>query len=264
MFAKLPLKDTILHYVEEGTGDAFVFVHGSAASMVHGQYLAKHLAGGNRFISYSQRFHLPNNPAAPGAYTADQHAEDLLELLEQLNISHCNILGHSYGCQVVLTAAIRQPEKFKKLYLAEPALAFLINGKEEYKELMEERNDTFQRIKNCFDEGRSADAVATLMRYANGARGFIAFPEEIRWDMAANAAALFRQVYETQQATLNADLLATLQVPTTVLLGSQCTNMYRCVAEEMKKLLPDIIIKSIDNCAHDLIYLKADAISKLL
>ncbi len=258
MNGTISIGDTDLHYTAAGSGEPFVFVHGAAASMIHGEYLSTYLSKAYRFISYSQRFHLPNDPAAPGHYHADQHADDLILLLEKLNITSCKILGHSYGGMVVLAAAVKKPRLFSAIYLAEPGLAFLINGKAAYQDLIRERNDAFRRVKVCFEEGRSAEAVATLMRYANGHRGFKTFPETIRMDMTANAGALYRLVFETQTAGLNETQLAQLKIPVRIFLGSQCSAIYKAVASEIKHLIPETQIIYIDDCAHDLIYLKAE------
>ncbi len=258
MNGTISIGDTDLHYTVEGSGEPFLFVHGAAASMIHGEYLSKYLSKACRFISYSQRFHLPNDPSARGYYHADQHADDLILLLEKLNITSCKILGHSYGGMVVLTAAVKKPGLFSSIFLAEPGLAFLLNGKEIYQELLQERHDAFRRIKVCFEEGRSADAVATLMRYANGNRGFRTFPEVIRQDMTANAGALYRLVYERQTPGLNEALLTQLKTPVHLFLGSQCSAIYKAIASEIKNLIPETHIIYIDDCAHDLIYLKTE------
>jgi pimeloyl-ACP methyl ester carboxylesterase len=255
-FQTLEINNTSFLICDNGTGDPVLFVHGACGSVTHGEALASRLAGRYRFISYSQRFHLPNPPQADGAYNADTHAADLIALVETLGIQGCKVIGHSYGCSVILTAAAMRNEIFGSLYLAEPGLAFLLNNNDSYQKIREERADTFRRIKTCFEEGKSADAVSTLMRYANGARGFIAFPEKIRWDMLANASSLHRLVYESAMSTLQAEDLKTITIPVKVLLGQHCTPVYKAVTEEIKKHIPHAEVKTIPDCAHDLVYVR--------
>ena len=253
-YSNINIGDTILHYAEEGSGSPVLFVHGAAASMIHGQYLSAYLSKGYRFISLSQRFHLPNDPQSTSHYNADQHANDLIRFIEALNLPPCKVIAHSYGCSVVLTAAAIRKDLFTKIILAEPSLAFLINDQERYQSIREERAEAFQRIRVCFEEGKSADAVATLMRYANGSRGFIAFPEQIRWDMAANAGALHRMINEKSPSSLNSDMLKQLTAPVTILLGRHCIPMYKAVADEFSALVPGTTIRIIENAAHDMVY----------
>ncbi len=255
-FGTLSVNSTILHTFESGSGTPVLFVHGACGSVTHGEALAGRLSGRYRFITYSQRFHLPNPPQANGAYNADTHAEDLIALVETLGIQGCKVVGHSYGCSVILTAAAMRKDIFGSLYLAEPGLAFLLNDNDQYVVIREERADTFRRIKTCFDEGKSADAVSTLMRYANGHRGFIAFPEKIRWDMVANASSLCRLVFETTPSALKAEDLKSISVPVRVLLGQHCTPVYKAVTEEIRKYIPHLEVKTIPDCAHDLVYVR--------
>lgn len=255
-FQTLEINNTTLHISDTGSGDPVLFVHGACGSVSHGEALASRMAGRYRFITYSQRFHLPNPPQTVGVYNADTHAADLIALVETLGIRGCKVIGHSYGCSVMLTAAAMRNDLFGSLYLAEPGLAFLLNENDSYQEIREERADAFRRIKTCFEEGKSADAVATLMRYANGARGFIAFPEKIRWDMVANASSLHRLVYETTLSTLKAEDLKKINVPVRVLLGQHCTPVYKAVTEEIKKYIAHTEVKIIPDAAHDLVYVR--------
>lgn len=254
-FQTIHLNTASLQLFDSGTGDPVLFVHGACASMMHGEPLAGRLAGRYRFISYSQRFHLPNPPQADGPYNPDTHAADLIALADKLGIQGCKVIGHSYGCSVILTAAAMRKDLFSHIYLAEPGLAFLLHD-DKYLSLREERAEVFRRIKAYFNEGKAADAVSALMRYANGSRGFIAFPEKIRWDMVANASSLHRMVFETTPSTLNAESLTSINVPVKVLLGQHCIPVYKAVAEEIKRHIPHTDIKIIPECAHDLIYVR--------
>lgn len=94
------------------------------------------------------------------------------------------------------------------------------------------------------------------MRYANGGRGFIAFPEKIRWDMVANASSLHRLVYETTPAAFKAENLTSVTQPVKVLLGQQCNPVYKAITEEIKNYIPHTEVKIIPDSAHDLVYVR--------
>lgn len=260
-FKPVRVNDTSLQTFETGSGQPVLFLHGAAASLLHGEALAARLGGYYRFISYSQRFHLPNPPQAEGTYTADTHAADLIALVDALGIQGCKVIGHSYGAQVILTAAAIRKDIFSGIFLAEPGLSMLLHDHECYASLREERADTFRRIRHCFEESRPADAVMTLMRYANGTRGFTGFPEAIRQDMIANASALHRMVYNPVAGQLTAADIAKITTPVTVLLGQHCTPVYKAITNEIQHQLPSALVKIIPDCAHDLIYLRAREIA---
>lgn len=65
------------------------------------------------------------------AYDAEKYgdlngyAQDLIEILETLDISHSVFVGHSVGCTIGLLAAISRPELFSKLVMIGPSPRYL-------------------------------------------------------------------------------------------------------------------------------------------
>src|SRR5581483_6388518 len=47
----------------------------------------------------------------------EAHADDLIDILEELRLARCTVVGHSVSGVIALLAAIRRPELFKKLIL---------------------------------------------------------------------------------------------------------------------------------------------------
>jgi pimeloyl-ACP methyl ester carboxylesterase len=73
-----------------------------------------------------------DHPAAP--YTMDQHADDLAELLDSLEIENAHILGISYGGEVAQAFGLRFANRTRSLILADtvsevgPELALIIQS----------------------------------------------------------------------------------------------------------------------------------------
>jgi len=256
---QITVNDTVLNYSDIGNGVPFIFVHGAAASCNHVVYLQDDLRMHARVISYSQRFHLPNNPNDKGVFGPDQHAKDLIALIEALHIDKAVVFGHSYGALVATTAAILSPEKVMHLFLAEPTLPLLINNRPEYTNIVDVRKETFDVIKQTFLSGNPANAVKQLLDYAIGGKGFNTLPEEIRRDMIANAAALYQLVFNQVPPEISTpENIANLKMPVSILLGEKCTPMYSAVSLELKRLIPSAVIHYFNDVAHDLIYNAAE------
>jgi pimeloyl-ACP methyl ester carboxylesterase len=256
---QITVNDTVLNYSDVGSGVPFIFVHGAAASCNHVMYLQDDLRTHARVISYSQRFHLPNDPCDRGVFGPDQHAKDLIALMDALQIEKAVLFGHSYGALVATTAAILAPEKVIHLFLAEPTLPLLVNNNPEYTSIVEVRKKTFDEIKRAFLSGNPANAVKQLLDYAIGGKGFNTLPEEIRRDMIANAAALYQLVFNQEPPTISSpENIAKLKMPVTILLGEKCTPMYTAVCLELKKLISTVSIHHFRDVAHDLIYNAAE------
>lgn len=253
------VNNTVLNYSDTGKGVPFIFVHGAAASCNHVMYLRDNLRIHARVISYSQRFHLPNDPSDKGIYGPDEHAKDLIALMDALQIEKAVLLGHSYGGLVATSAAVLCPEKVIHLFLAEPTLPLLVNDKPEYVAIAEVRKEAFDGIKSAFRLGDPALAVKLLLDYAIGGKGFNALPEEIRRDMIANAASLYQLVYKQSPPLISsAENIAQLKMPVTILLGEKCTPMYSAVSLELIKLIPSSKVVHFEGVAHDLIYNAAE------
>jgi pimeloyl-ACP methyl ester carboxylesterase len=259
MLKQISVNDTVINYSDVGNGVPFIFVHGAAASCNHVMYLQDDLRSYARVISYSQRFHLPNDPSDKGVFGPDQHAKDLIALMEALQIEKAVLFGHSYGGLVATTAAILSPKMVIRLFLAEPTLPLLVNENPEYASIVEVRKETFNGIKRTFLSGNPANAVKQLLDYAIGGKGFNTLPEEIRRDMIANAAALYQLVFNQVQTEISSpENIAKLKMPVTILLGEKCTPMYTAVSLELKKLIPAASIHHFRDVAHDLIYNAAE------
>jgi pimeloyl-ACP methyl ester carboxylesterase len=108
-------------YVERGSGEPVVFVHGSASDYRTWQAQQDEFAQHFRTMPYSRRYHWPNDEIAEGAdYSMTEHVEDLRALLRLLNATPAHLVGHSYGAFVCLLLAIREPGLVQTLALAEP------------------------------------------------------------------------------------------------------------------------------------------------
>jgi pimeloyl-ACP methyl ester carboxylesterase len=92
-----------LEYTEQGTGEPLVLVHGSASDYRtwHLQQAAfsKHF----RTITYSRRYHWPNQPIPDGGdYSMLLHVDDLKKVIHSLDAKPAHLVGHSYGAFLCL------------------------------------------------------------------------------------------------------------------------------------------------------------------
>lgn len=119
--ASVTVDGATLEFEECGEGRDMVLVHGSASD--HRTWATVRPLWCERFhvVSYSRRYHGPNDPIPPGStYALDEHAEDLERVLAELAPGGCVVVGHSYGGVVALRAAARSPELIDALVLVEP------------------------------------------------------------------------------------------------------------------------------------------------
>ena len=108
-----------LHYNQYGSGEPLVILHGLFGSSKNWQSLGRQFAEYFSVYTVDLRNH--------GSSFHDQEmnyavmAEDLHQFLQQLDIQSCRIIGHSMGGKVAMLAALKYPDLFTKLVVADIA-----------------------------------------------------------------------------------------------------------------------------------------------
>jgi len=110
-------------YEVHGAGDrAFVLVHGFTGSRDDWREMLPRLGARGRTIAPDLRGHGDSsNPGTASGYTFERLTEDLLALLDALEVSRCDLLGHSMGGMLALRAVLAQPERVASLVLMDTA-----------------------------------------------------------------------------------------------------------------------------------------------
>lgn len=107
---------------------ALVFLHGLGADQASWRLLVPHYeadyqviqldlvgAGGSNLNQYSRERH--------GELAG--HADDLLDVLRTLALYDVVFVGHSVGAMIGVIAAVREPQRFKKMVLISPSPRFI-------------------------------------------------------------------------------------------------------------------------------------------
>ncbi|MGF7048343.1 pimeloyl-ACP methyl ester carboxylesterase [Paenibacillus sp. DS2015] len=89
-------------YVDQGQGEPIVLLHGYCGSSEYWEKVVPILSAKYRCIVPDLRGH-GRSDAPMGAYTIEQMADDILNLLDELNIPKVTLLGHSLGGYITLS-----------------------------------------------------------------------------------------------------------------------------------------------------------------
>jgi pimeloyl-ACP methyl ester carboxylesterase len=102
-----------------GAGSDVVLIHGLAANQAFWQLnVLLTLARRHRVTIYDLRGH-GYSGMPPSGYNSAEMAEDLHHLLQHLNISRVDLVGHSFGGVVALNYAVYHPERVASLTIAD-------------------------------------------------------------------------------------------------------------------------------------------------
>jgi pimeloyl-ACP methyl ester carboxylesterase len=111
---------TTAHGPRNPTASEVVLVHGAMDRAKSFRRVVEHLPD-LRVIEYDRRGYGESIPAAPPA-SLDQHVDDLLDVMGDRPTT---VVAHSFGCVVVVAAAISQPDRFRGLGLWEPQVPWM-------------------------------------------------------------------------------------------------------------------------------------------
>lgn len=106
-----------LHYRRVGTGSPIIILHGLFGSGDNWQNIAKSLSENHEVILVDQRNH-GNSPHSK-AFNYDLLADDLNELMLDLNIGKSTIIGHSMGGKTAMNFAVKNPDKVEKMIIVD-------------------------------------------------------------------------------------------------------------------------------------------------
>jgi pimeloyl-ACP methyl ester carboxylesterase len=108
-------------YIDEGKGEqTIILVHGLASNAGFWRYNIPELSKNYRVIAID----LPGygkSQKGDYAYSISFYAEQIKNLIEELNLKNVVLVGHSMGGQIGIKFAINYPNTLSKLILASPA-----------------------------------------------------------------------------------------------------------------------------------------------
>jgi len=108
-----------LHFSTSGSGKPLVVLHGLFGSSKNWQSHARQFARHFQVITVDLRNHGQSFHADEMNYTV--MAEDVAQLLVRLELTTCDILGHSMGGKVAMTLALQNPDLVARLIVADIA-----------------------------------------------------------------------------------------------------------------------------------------------
>jgi pimeloyl-ACP methyl ester carboxylesterase len=121
----LATSEVKLNYLQFGSGDRLVLIHGLGANLSFWYFgAARRLALTRSLLMYDLRGHGRSSMPEQG-YGLHHMVRDLLALLDFLDIDRVDIAGHSFGGRVAIAFAALYPERVRNLVVADTQLRSL-------------------------------------------------------------------------------------------------------------------------------------------
>lgn len=115
-------KNIKLHYIDHGTGDVILMLHGNPTWSFFYRNLAKY------FSTKSYRAIVPDHIGCGLSdkpqdydYNLENHIENTLKLIEELNLKDISLIVHDWGGAIGMGVATRRPDLIKKIVIMNTA-----------------------------------------------------------------------------------------------------------------------------------------------
>jgi haloalkane dehalogenase len=104
-----------VHYVDEGTGDTILFVHGTPTWSFDWRHLIRGLSRSHRCIAPDLiGFGLSDRPR-DFPYTPEAHAAAIATFVERLDLRDLTLVVHDFGGPIALPLALERPGRVRRL-----------------------------------------------------------------------------------------------------------------------------------------------------
>ncbi len=230
--------------MEEGSGEALLFLHGSLGTLLEFTPAVRHFARNYRAIAYSRRCHPPNAADCPERdYTISGHAEDLVGLLSALRIESAHLVGSSWGAYVALFLATRRPHAARTLILGEPPVLPLLRRTPEGLDLLGcFLRGTVRPSLAAFRRGSAIDGVRTFFDGVTGWPGaFDSLTAATRQALLLSGEELRREFetpFDAYMPELTVESLGGLTCPVLLLESERSPQLFHRILDELEAAIP--------------------------
>jgi pimeloyl-ACP methyl ester carboxylesterase len=217
-------------FLDEGTGDPIVLVHGFASNKevnwVQPGWVTTVTRAGRRAIALDNRGHGQSTKLYdPAVYHSDLMAQDVRALLDHLAIERADIIGYSMGARTTAFLALRHPARVRSAVLGGLG-GKLVDG---------------VGLPESIAEAMEAPSIEDV--HDPVARGFRTFAEQTRSDLKALAACI-----RGSRQTLTREEVARIRAPVLIAVGTK--DEIAGSAQELAALIPGGRAVDIPNRDH--------------
>jgi pimeloyl-ACP methyl ester carboxylesterase len=242
-------------YVEQGSGEPMVFVHGAPGDLRAWEPIREGIASKYRFIAYNQRyFGTEPWPDDGKNFSIPTLADDLATFITSFNAGRVHLVSWSFGGLVAMQAAVKNPSLVRSLILYEPSVISVLPAESsEGKAAREDRSKMFAPV-IAATKGGDAVQAAKLLREAVfqlGPGGFDREPQAVQTRVLDNARTMPLIFGAPAPPAITCDMLKNFPQPTLVMHGEKTQVSFVLISEAISKCIPGAQMVVLQNVNHD-------------
>lgn len=251
----IQLNDTPLEYVEKGSGEPLILVHGTLGDYRSWELQLDPFAEKYHTISYSRRYHYPNPCEGDESdYSAALHADDLAAFMEKLGLDSAHIVGNSYGAYTALFLAKRHPERVRSMVLGEPPVFPLLEQHPEGRPLRNSfLKEVWEPAGEILEKGKMKKGVKKFVDGVVEKGAFEQFPPPVQHLIMDNACEFKAETSSSGFWTpFTREEAEQITTPTLLLTGEESLRMFQLIVYELEDCLPDNECVTIPESTHEM------------
>jgi len=252
---EVQINDLTLHYIELGQGTPVVLVHGTLEDYRTWDGQLEALSKGYRLISYSRRYHYPNEwPKDSTDFSVTIHARDLAAFIKALNLPPVHLIGHSYGAYIGFLVAKDHPELIRTLTLGEPPMVPLIKTTPEGDALLTNFFTTsIQPSSEAFKQGNDEEGVRRFVNGVLGEGSYEKLPPPVLKRLMDNVQELKAEASSQDLfPPITCEDVQKVKAPTLLLDGELSPKVFHLVNDMVEHCLPNVERATIPAASHGL------------
>ncbi|GGD56114.1 alpha/beta fold hydrolase [Lacimicrobium alkaliphilum] len=218
---------------------AIVMLHSSMSSARQWRALTALLEADYRVVNLDL-FGYGEGPDAEdaGSFSLSTEARRVMQVLDELEIAHFHLLGHSYGGALALKLALEQNQRVTSLMLFEP-VAF---------HLLDKDNPARQEVEGlASDMSRKAasEAAQAFVDYWNGAGYFAGLPQQMQALFSQQVNKLKLDFQALLGETYTPEKYAKIEQPVLLMTGKNSRQSAHAVAAVIAHQLPRLTARPV-------------------
>ncbi len=261
----LDVNGITLSVVDEGDGEAVVFIHGFPELAYSWRYqIPAFAAAGFRAIAYDQRgYGGSSKPTDVGAYALANLVDDAIGLLDRLGIERATLVGHDWGSIVVWSAALMHPDRVDRVVSLNVPYRGWCSGFPRLDIIREHLADRFGYVLGFQEVGATEAAFAsdpdtwlrTIFNSIAADREFMSDGDFAVYRDAFVAGGLFGPLGPYRNIDANAAATehlanAPITQPTLMITADRDPILPPSLAEGMDRWIPDLTVVGIQHSGH--------------
>jgi pimeloyl-ACP methyl ester carboxylesterase len=247
----MTVNGTNITYMEQGTGVPVVLVHGAYADHRIWEPQREAVAQRYRFIAIDQRYFGVAPWSDNGANLSQStHIADLAAFIRGLNVGPVHVVARSYGANIALSTAVRNPELFRSLFAHEGILVSIITDNSIRSAVVEDRKGLVA-VAATAKAGKALEATKMLHEFVNDSPGsFDKLGSREKTMAIENARTVGPQFTSSPPPPISCAEFGKLNMPVTLTHGELTRASFKAAVMAQHSCLPSANIIIIPGATH--------------